>query len=110
MRRMFTIKGRRHLTIGVVGVLLAAVAGAAFWGTGTVRSQAQDVRTGTLLSAAMTRVAGIVGDLVRHERTYFLDASWERDTAADLQRWNEAVGEAGKRVKAIEALGDGREA
>ena len=107
---MFThnlkIRTRLLLTVAVVGGLLAAGTGMALW---TIRSF--DVRAGQLvrkdahMAASTAQFALHVAELVRFERTFFLDdAPRSKEAMAQLESWKQAHANALTRLQEIDSI------
>jgi methyl-accepting chemotaxis protein len=90
MRRHLTIKTRQYLTLGFVAVLLAAAAGVAMWQLNAIGRGAEAVQARARSAAAIGALAGEVGSLVEHERSYFLNLARLKAGDDDLSRWNDA--------------------
>jgi len=107
---MFThnlkIRTRLLLTVAVVGGLLAAGTGMALW---TIRSF--DIRAGQLvrkdahMAASTAQFALHVAELVRFERTFFLDdAPRSKEAVAQLESWKQAHANALTRLQEIDSI------
>lgn len=112
---MFThnlkIRTRLLLTIAVVCGLLAAGTGMALW---TIRSfdtrAGQLVRKDAHMAGAAAQFALHVAELVRYERTFFLDdAPRSREAMAQLEGWKQAHGNALTRLQEIEGVAESAE-
>ena len=90
MRRHLTIKTRQYLTLGFVAVLLAAAAGVAMWHLNAIGRGAEAVQARAQAAGAIGTLAGEVGSLVEHERSYFLNLARLKSGDDDLSRWNDA--------------------
>jgi methyl-accepting chemotaxis protein len=90
MRRTLTIKTRQYLTLGFVALLLATAAGVALWHVGAISRGAEAVQASSRAAGAIAPLAGQVGQLVQHERSYFIDLARVQPVDDDLARWSEA--------------------
>jgi twitching motility protein PilJ len=101
-----TIRTRLLITVGSVAAILAAVTGLALWSVRAVDSQARQlVRTDAHTAGAAAQFALHVAELVRHERTFFLDdAPRSAEATRELQAWKAAHAAATERLKEIDAL------
>ncbi|HZT75836.1 MAG TPA: methyl-accepting chemotaxis protein [Vicinamibacterales bacterium] len=101
-----TIRTRLLITVGSMAAILAAVTGLALWSVRAVDSQARQlVHKDAQLAGAAAQFALHVAELVRHERTFFLDdAPRSAGAQKELQDWNLAQASALARLKEIDAL------
>jgi methyl-accepting chemotaxis protein len=101
-----TIRTRLLLTVGSVAALLVAVTGMALWSVRSVDQQARQlVRQDAHMAGAAAQFALHVAELVRFERTFFLDdAPRSREAQQQLQNWKTALGGAQQRLKEIDGL------
>jgi methyl-accepting chemotaxis protein len=109
---MFThnlkIRTRLLLTVAVVGGLLAAGTGMAFWTIRTFDSRAgQLVRKDAHMAGATAQFALHVAELVRYERTFFLDdAPRSREAMAQVEAWKQAHANAVVRLQEIDTIAE----
>jgi methyl-accepting chemotaxis protein len=103
------IRTRLLLTVAVVAAMLIGGAGIALWSIRTVDAQAQQlVRKDAQMAGLAAQFALRVAELVRYERTFFLDdAPRSQEAAAQLQNWTEADGRAQEHLREIDALAGG---
>src|SRR4051794_36779245 len=102
------IRTRLLLTVVVVGGLLAAGTGIALWTIRAFDTQARQlVRKDAHMAGATAQFALYVAELVRSERTFFLDdAPRSKEALAQLDAWNTAHGNAVTRLQEIEGLAE----
>ena len=109
---MFThnlkIRTRLLLTVAVVGGLLAAGTGMAFWTIRSFDSRAgQLVRKDAHMAGATAQFALHVAELVRYERTFFLDdAPRSREAMAQVEAWKQAHANAVVRLQEIDTIAE----
>lgn len=101
-----TIRTRLLLTVGSVAVILVAVAAIALWSVRAVDQQTRQlVQKDAHMAGAAAQFALQVAELVRYERTFFLnDAPRSREAAQDLENWRQADARARERLKEIQGL------
>ena len=102
------IRSRLLLTVAVVTGLLAAGTAMALW---TIRSfdtrASQLVRKDAHMAGATAQFALHVAELVRYERTFFLDdAPRSKEALAQLELWNSAHAQAVARLQEIDGLAE----
>jgi len=102
------IRTRLLLTVVVVGGLLTAGTGIALW---TIRSfdarARQLVRKDAHMAGATAQFALYVAEMVRYERTFFLDdAPRSKEALAQLEAWNAAHAKAVARLQEIDGLAE----
>jgi methyl-accepting chemotaxis protein len=102
------IRTRLLLTVIVVGGLLAIGTGMALWTLRSFDARAgQLVRKDAHMAGATAQFALHVSELVRFERTFFLDdAPRSRQAMAQLESWKGAHASALARLQEIEPLAD----
>jgi methyl-accepting chemotaxis protein len=100
------VKSRLLLTIGFVAAVLVAGTGATLWSIRVVDAQAQQlVARDAHMAGAAAQFALHVAELVRFERTFFLDdAPRSREATAQLENWNRAYQAATERLTEINGL------
>ncbi len=100
------IRSRLLLTVAVVAVMLAGGTAAGLWSIRTVDQQARQlVHKDAQMAGAAAQFALHVAELVRFERTFFLDdAPRSREAMAQLQNWRTAHAAAVERLKEIDSL------
>ncbi len=100
------IRSRLLLTVAVLAVMLAGGTAAGLWSIRTVDQQARQlVHKDAQMAGAAAQFALHVAELVRFERTFFLDdAPRSREAMAQLQNWRTAHGHAVERLKEIDSL------
>jgi twitching motility protein PilJ len=101
-----TISARLLITLGSIAAMLAAVTGLALWSVRAVDAQAsQLVRKDAHMAGTAAQLALHVAELVRHERTFFLDDAPRSAMATkELQAWKSAYVSASLRLKEIDEL------
>jgi methyl-accepting chemotaxis protein len=100
------IRSRLLVTVAVVAVMLGAGTAAGLWSIRTVDQQARQlVHKDAQMAGAAAQFALHVAELVRFERTFFLDdAPRSREAMAQLQNWRTAHAAALERLKEIDSL------
>jgi methyl-accepting chemotaxis protein len=100
------VKTRLLLTIGFVAAVLVAGTGATLWSIRVVDAQAQQlVARDAQMAGAAAQFALHVAELVRYERTFFLDdAPRSREAALQLENWKRAYQSATERLTEINGL------
>ncbi|HSL20999.1 MAG TPA: HAMP domain-containing methyl-accepting chemotaxis protein [Vicinamibacterales bacterium] len=100
------IRSRLLITLAVVAVMLAAGTVMGLWSVRTVDQQARQlVHKDAQMAGAAAQFALHVAELVRYERTFFLDdAPRSREAMAQLQNWRAAYGQALQRLTEIDGL------
>ncbi len=105
MRSRLKIKTRLLLTVGFVAALLATSSAVGFWSLRAVGTAVQQLASqDTRLTGTSAQLAVQVGDLVQHERTYFLSISRSRVADDDLQRWKTALALANDRLNEMDTI------
>jgi methyl-accepting chemotaxis protein len=105
------IRTRLLLTVVVVGGLLTAGTGIALW---TIRSfdarARQLVRKDAHMAGATAQFALHVAEMVRYERTFFLDdAPRSKEALAQLEAWSAAHAKAVARLQEIDGIAETNE-
>ncbi len=100
------IRTRLLLTVAVVAGLLAIGTGLALWGVRSFDQQARQlVRKDAHMAGATAQFGLHVAELVRFERTFFLDdAPRSREAQRQLQSWRSADALAKERLKEIDGV------
>ncbi len=100
------VRTRLLLTVGFVAAVLVAGTGVTLWSIRVVDAQAQQlVARDAHMAGAAAQFALHVGELVRYERTFFLDdAPRSREAAAQLENWKRAYAAASERLAEINGL------
>ncbi len=100
------IRTRLLLTVVVVAGLLAVGTGLALWSVRSFDQQAQQlVRKDAHMAGATAQFGLHVAEMVRFERTFFLDdAPRSREAQQQLQSWRRTDALANERLKEIEAV------
>ena len=106
MQTNMKVKTRLMLTIVFVAAALTIGAGVTLWSIRVVDAQAQQlVSKDAHMAGAAAQFALNVAELVRYERTFFLDdAPRSREAAAQLENWRRAHAAANERLAEIDAL------
>src|SRR6185369_9551881 len=109
MRKTLRIKTRLLITVGFVAAMLAAVSGVGLWRLGAIERGVEQVTRGDArVAGEMAQFVLSVGDLVQHERGYFVSASRSLSTTVDLQAWKSAYTSATQRLAEVETFPDAR--
>ena len=100
------IRTRLLLTVAAVAAMLAAATGMALWSIRTVDQQARQlVRKDAQMAGASAQFALHIADMVRYERTFFLDdAPRSKEAQAQVQGWNTAYAVTVQRLNEIDSL------
>jgi twitching motility protein PilJ len=103
------IRTRLLLTVAAVAAMLAAATGMALVSIRTVDQQARQlVRKDAQMAGASAQFALHVADMVRYERTFFLDdAPRSREAQVQVQGWNTAYAVTVERLNEIDSLATG---
>jgi methyl-accepting chemotaxis protein len=104
--RNLKIRSRLLITVAVVVAMLATGTVMGLWSVRTVDQQARQlVHKDAQMAGAAAQFALHVAELVRFERTFFLDdAPRSREAMAQLQNWRGAHASAVERLKEIDGL------
>jgi methyl-accepting chemotaxis protein len=109
MRKTLRIKTRLLLTVGFVAAMLAASSGVALWRLNSISQGVDQVMRGDArVAGEMAQFVLSVGDLVQHERAYFVNASRGQSTMGEVQAWKGAYTSATQRLAEIETFPDAR--
>jgi methyl-accepting chemotaxis protein len=109
MRKTLRIKTRLLLTVGFVAAMLAASSGVALWRLNAISQGVDQVMRGDArVAGEMAQFVLSVGDLVQHERAYFVSASRAQSTAGEVQAWKTAYTSATQRLSEIETFPDAK--
>jgi len=102
------IRTRLLLTVAVVGGLLAAGTATALWTIRSFDTQARQlVRKDAHMAGATAQFALHVAEMVRYERTFFLDdAPRSKEALAQLDAWSVAHGNAVTRLQEIDGVAE----
>jgi twitching motility protein PilJ len=105
------IRTRLLLTVAAVAAMLAAATGMALVSIRTVDQQARQlVRKDAQMAGASAQFALHVADMVRYERTFFLDdAPRSKEAQTQVQGWNTAYAVAVERLNEIDSLATGED-
>ncbi len=100
------VRTRLLLTIGFVAAVLAVGAGVTLWSIRVVDARAQQlVSRDARMAGAAAQFALHIGELVRYERTFFLDdAPRSREAAVQVENWRRTYALANARLSEIQSL------
>ncbi len=103
------IRTRLLLTVAATAAMLAAATGIALVSIRTVDQQARQlVRKDAQMAGASAQFALHVADMVRYERTFFLDdAPRSREAQSQVQGWNAAYASTVERLNELDSLAEG---
>ena len=109
MRKTLKIKTRLLITVGFVAAMLAGVSGVGLWRLGAIERGVDELSRGDArVAGEMAQFALSVGDLVQHERGYFVNASRGQATNRELESWRTAYNAATRRLAEVDTFPDAK--